>query len=129
MRLPSSTSTSGSSSRSGAAARDSSRPSPRPLVVSQWPCILRAREGVADHFFLAHARERIAARRRAAAPATGVLPRDVLAEGELDAGHAPGTSSAGCAPAYLSLTAFCPPIVFADPCSRLIVVTPPASSR
>ncbi len=31
---------------------------------------------------------------------------------------------------YLSFTtAFCPPIVFAEPCSTLIVVTPPASPR
>ena len=45
-------------------------------------------------------------------------------------GIAPGNSISGTSRPHLSFTtAFCPPIVFAEPCSTLIVVTPPASWR
>src|ERR1035437_3567910 len=45
-------------------------------------------------------------------------------------GSAPGNSISVASRPYLSFsTAFCPPIVFAEPCRRLIVVTPPASAR
>ena len=45
-------------------------------------------------------------------------------------GSAPGNSISDASRPYLSFTtAFCPPMVFAEPCSTLMVVTPPASAR
>src|SRR6185437_13153840 len=103
----------------------------RVVVVPGRLVVTGAGEGVAQHLFLSYARggvaERSARRQR---HLLAVLLRHVLESANLIPGIAPGKSISSTSRPHLSFTtAFCPPMVFAEPWSTLIVVTPPASWR